>query len=131
MVLWTAGILLALGLAWFVGAVVVPVWQVRSKMGHVQWFVSGPVTKVAGGEEIVADLGGQETAARKLTLYLCMPRAVAPNKHYAVVLLRDIGPIAKSAIPALEPLLKDADESMRFAAAEALKKIRSEEETKP
>jgi hypothetical protein len=30
MTLWTAGILLALGLAWFVGAVVVPVWQVRS-----------------------------------------------------------------------------------------------------
>jgi len=29
MAAWTAAILLALGLAWFVGAVVVPVWQVR------------------------------------------------------------------------------------------------------
>jgi hypothetical protein len=30
MAAWTGAILLALGLAWFVGAVVVPVWQVRS-----------------------------------------------------------------------------------------------------
>ena len=30
MVLWIAGILLALGLAWFVGAVVVPVYQTHA-----------------------------------------------------------------------------------------------------
>ncbi|MBN2130871.1 MAG: hypothetical protein JW741_15320, partial [Sedimentisphaerales bacterium] len=29
MTLWASSILLALGLAWFVGAVVVPVWRVR------------------------------------------------------------------------------------------------------
>ncbi len=28
-VLWTAGILLALGLAWFIGAVAVPAWRAR------------------------------------------------------------------------------------------------------
>ena len=44
----------------------------------------------------------------------------------AVEALGRIGPDAKMAVPALNELLKDANESVRKAAAEALEKIKDE-----
>lgn len=44
-------------------------------------------------------------------------------RYRAVVLLEEIGPDAKSALPALRRALKDKDESVQYAAARAIEKI--------
>jgi hypothetical protein len=76
--LWTAGILLVLGLAWFIGAVVVPVWQVRAAV------VECGQQNYPAEEGYVDPLGGQASAARKLALYLRMPDAIATRKELAL-----------------------------------------------
>jgi hypothetical protein len=74
MALWTAGILLALGLAWFIGAVVVPVWRVRALLDDERNYFG----IIEGG---VAKLGGPERAARPLSIYMRLPEKLAPHKH--------------------------------------------------
>jgi len=91
MILWSAGIVLVLGLAWFVGAVVWPVWLTRK----VVLAYSGPdayVMMAGYHDAAIAHLGGQELAARRLTLYLRLSPAVAPHKVVALRLLRECGP---------------------------------------
>ncbi len=68
MAAWTAAILLALSLAWFVGAVVVPVWQTKT-------IVTAYATQGIDESTAVERLGGQERAARRLALYLRMPKS--------------------------------------------------------
>ncbi len=130
MALWSAGILLALGLAWFVGAVAVPVWQVRSGLVNVGWFVSGPVDRIPGGDALVIKLGGPVPATSKLELYLCMPREFASKRAEAVEVLAEIEPPAKDAIPVLKRLVNDDDEAVRNIAASALNKIQGQETAK-
>lgn len=122
-----AGIPLVLSLAWFVGAVVVPVWQVKSGIARVGWVMSGPVTHIPGGKELIAELGGSASASTKLELYLRMPKMLASERLEAIEVLAEIDPPAKGAIPILERLLKDEDELVSMAAASTLKKIRDEE----
>ncbi len=121
---WTAAMFTVLAVAWFVGAVVWPVWQVRSGLEDVGWFSSGPVDRIPGGDELVAKLGGPAAAASKLALYLRLPEFIAPDKECAVVVLGDIGPDAREAVPTLRALSARAkDKDLRYAASHALRRI--------
>ncbi len=178
MAAWTGAILLILGLAWFVGAVVVPVWQTRRVVLAV--YAEEPVgfsmmSRHAQEEcrkKAIATLGGPERAATRLKHFLMLPEWANPKRSDtmpplaifdigprgealellghcgrsgAIVLagildgndttlcplaaleLGEIGPEAEVAAPALIRKLGDNAESVRSAAAEALKKIRGEE----
>ena len=88
MALWTAGILLVLGLAWLIGAVVVPVWQVRSVFKSNYVDDQNPMHDVLGDRyRIVGQLGNFEQAASRLEIYLNAPRVMAPEKKTAIRLL--------------------------------------------
>jgi hypothetical protein len=154
MLAWTAAILAALALAWFIGAVVVPVWQTRKVVttyAHDRNYQAASV--------YIARLGGNRQAARRLRGYLHLPRWVAGERLDAVSLLGCCGEEAapglvemlrdqemlvrwwatialvnvgdeqaRQAIPLLEKMTKEDDSGVvRLEAAEALKKIRGEE----
>jgi HEAT repeat protein len=139
MALWTAGILLALGLVWSVGTVVVSVQQVHKVAANfesrgmasrcaekwvpiVKELARGqacPHDRPASGE--IEGLGDSETAARRLRLYLRLPRFCAPNQSTAVLLLgRTCDRTRAQDVPRLIRLLNSEDEDMRLAAAIAL-----------
>jgi hypothetical protein len=80
MILWSAGILLALGLAWFVAAVVVPIFQTRNAV--FEYFEGG-----LNAEAAVERLGGPERAATKLRTHLRLPDRIAPYKGSAAGIL--------------------------------------------
>ena len=80
MVLWSAGIVLALGVAWFVGGVVVPIFQTRNTV--LEYFDRG-----LNAEAAVERLGGPERAAARLRFYQRLPGAIAPFKASAASLL--------------------------------------------
>ncbi len=153
-ILWSAGILLALLLAWLIGTVAVPVWQTRSA---VLYCTSDQTPSEANDwEGGLARLGGPDRALPRLQAYLRMPDFLAPEKSNAVILLGycgrravpvlvsrlehpealmriaaaealcEIGPAAQAAVPALKSALDDPDDSVRQAAAGALKWIRGE-----
>jgi hypothetical protein len=113
--LWSAGILLALGLTWFVAAVVVPFWRTRAALaGEVAARATGvrhwpPIPSKAWADG--------ETTAKRLAFYMKMPRWLAPHKPYAAWLL---GYCGKNAEPALAAALTDTDAATRLAAARAL-----------
>ncbi len=111
MALWIAGILLALGLAWFIGAVVVPVWQVRSVLKR------GPIGHIC--DKPIGALGGPDRAARKLDLYLRMPHWLASERKTAVAILGHCG---SGRVPALSRVLRDQREAVhvRETAARGL-----------
>jgi hypothetical protein len=114
MVLWSAGIVLALGLVWFAAAVVWPVWLTRK----VVLAYSGPDAYVmlAGyHDDAVARLGGQELAAKRLALYLRLAPAVAPHKVVALRLLRECGPWGMA--PLTSALRSDRPALQRSAAS--------------
>ena len=130
MAAWTAAILLALGLIWFVAAAVVPVWQVRSRLnglGHFEW-KSEQIEDAAynhQGLSLVAEVGGQRRCAWALRVYVSlMPENLAPRKYEAVRCAAFCGEPGRAL---LESLQGSADPDVRQAAAEALKKIRGEE----
>jgi len=57
----------------------------------------------------------------RFVLLLQFPRAA--HRRYAIRILRDIGPAAKSAVPELQKMLNDPDEDVRTLAAKALNVI--------
>src|SRR5262249_13068718 len=65
--------------------------------------------------------GVAEQCLEPLTRSLKLPDARARNE--AVLALAMLGPSARSAVPALEAVAKDPDETVRKSVAEALKKI--------
>jgi hypothetical protein len=101
MVLWTAGILLGLGLAWLI-AVAAQFWQTRRTIIDIantlrNWdtVAKAELTNidvrlllVEGG---VQRLGGPKAAARRLDRYLDMSDRLAPHKHIAAALLGKCG----------------------------------------
>jgi hypothetical protein len=135
MLLWTAGILLALGLAWFVGAVVVPVWQVhaaikKANMGSVTFAYSmdSPQDRIedaiacwAEDEVARASLGGAETAAWKLNVYLAAPGWAAAYKQAAVRMATCCG---KPGLPALIRALAEGDPDVRRQAVAGIYRVR-------
>ena len=127
MAAWTAGILLALGLAWFVGAVVVPVWQVRKIVKSWEGGRYHPMYTGRFFTNEIAQLGGPVSASRKLGIYLRTPVGSSANRQVAAAILGECG---APAIPELERLLENEDERVRQAAAAALKEIRGGEAPK-
>ena len=136
---WTLGILAALGLAWVVGAVVVPVWQTRSivviSYGRQPASPPGYDTKISS-HEAIRRLGGTSEARRRLNSYVRLPNWAAPDKHRARSLLEYCdeqdawATAADTMLRSLEAMLEDKDPNVRQAAAEALKKIRGQESGK-
>ena len=127
MALWTAVILAALGLAWFVGAVVVPVFEVRAVVR--EWHTGGyhPMYNDKLFATDIKGLGGPQAGVRKLSLYLLVPESLAPHKEFVVSVLGECG---EPAIPKLEKLLKHKNPSIRQAALRALEKVRCAEAEK-
>mgnify|MGYP000940678314 CR=1 FL=1 len=108
MALWTLAILAILAVAWAIAAIAAPAWQVHRALSE-------------SPSEALDLLGGQEAAARKLAIYLRLPRRLASEQLWAVGVLGQCGPIA---VPELVRLLRHEDGGMRAEAAEALVEIR-------
>ena len=111
MVLWTCAILLALGLAWFIGAVVVPVWQtslVVSDCAADQDFFS--MSRPFDFEKAIERLGGADKARHRLEVYLRLLRPAAEHRGVAIFLLGHCG---EKAVPFLLSALSDPDSDVR------------------
>lgn len=72
-VLWTAGILLVLGLTWFVGAVILPVRQTREILRDLERSYGAGSYADLPYEDQVKRLGEPEQAARRLDMLQRMP----------------------------------------------------------
>jgi hypothetical protein len=119
MILWSAGILPALSLAWFVAAVVVPVWQVRSIVtsGEEAEDSAGAYTMMT---QDIERLGGKEQAAMRFGFYLRLPDWIAPQKPGAALLLEGCG---QAGIPPLAVCLDTRDPDLRQATVQSLRMI--------
>ncbi len=120
--MWTAGILLVLGLAWFVGAVVVPVWQVRAMVSemnrrYVLYEQKGYPLGTHDELDQVTRLGGPEAMLGKMRLYLRMPKSVAVHRHIAAYFMRFGGTAATE--PMLQ-MLADPDPKVRLLVVRGL-----------
>ncbi len=129
--LWTAGILLALGLAWFVGAVVVPLAQLRAEIAELKVESGlplgldypanyGRMEPDARAVWLIERMGGAGPASRRIRQYLGTPRAAAPERATAVYLLGFCG---VHAVDDLIGRLDDEDPKIRTCAIEALAMI--------
>jgi len=126
---WTAFMLAGLALAYFIGAVVAPVWKTRATIRQAREdrdpdargdFLRTVLPGCPGAEARVSDLGGQERALDCLRLYLRLPTPIAPDKCYAVLLLGHCG---DSAVPLLSELLHDQKAQVRNCATAALWRV--------
>jgi HEAT repeat protein len=110
MLLWTAALLAALGLAWLIGAVLVPILQARTTV--CEYF-----DHRVDEDEAVERLGGPDRAAARLHSYLRLPEAVAPFKASAASLLAWGTLPTKADVVAA---LRDPDVHVRRAAGHRL-----------
>ncbi len=117
MVAWTLGILAILGLAWFVGAVAVPVWQVRTIVKSWEGGRYHPMYTGRFFTYEIAQLGGPASASRKLGIYLRTRIGSSANRLVATAILGECG---DPAVPELQRLLGDEDACVRQAAAACL-----------
>ena len=123
MALWSAGILLALGLAWLIGAVVVPYLRVRvvvtsdeaTLRQYLVWEKSQSYER-----RWLNSLGGPEKAADAIAVYVKFPDWIAPEKEVAIWLLGGCG---RKAVPVLANLLRSDQPNYRKHAARALGRI--------
>jgi len=123
MVLWSAGIVLALGLVWFVGAVVVPTLETHRVVKQFRSRCSGG--KGANDEKAdaaILQLGDAETVSRRLGIYLRLPRWTYDEdlRYYAVRLAVSC---ERPAMKLLGRELRGEDPRERFTAAEGLARI--------
>ncbi len=130
-ILWTAGILLVVGLAWFAGAVAWPLWRTRAEIAELGVEDKLPLglsysasysraEADARATWLVERFGGAERAARRVRQYLAMPRAIAPDRATAVYLL---GFCRGHAVDDLISRLGSQDPTIRACAVEALAMI--------
>ena len=122
MVGWTLGILAALGLCWFVGAVLVPVWGVRAVLVSASDMTTEP------GENVIESLGGSQDAARRLGLYLRLPGFLVPHRRLAASILGQCGHYACSELARCS---EDQDCDVRREAVEALGRLRTAQAVVP
>jgi HEAT repeat protein len=114
MILWSAGIVLALGLAWFIGAVVVPVWRTsRVLAAHTD---TGGELRVDDEEAFVRQLGGQANLISLMELYTRMPTIIAGDRYLAAW---SLGCGGEDALPAIRRALKRAGPDVRAGALHA------------
>lgn len=76
MALWTAALLLALGLIWSIAAVVVPVWRTHATVRAFQTQKGSEA-----GLSAINNLGGQDRARKRLLLYLGLPKCVIQRRQ--------------------------------------------------
>jgi HEAT repeat protein len=107
MAAWTAGILVVLGLTWFVAAVVVPVWQVRGEVARAH---SSLTTIAEPTYAWPTDSKTRKQYVRRLSLYLRVPDLFAPNKARAT---RMLGQFGYDAMPELLKALRHRDAEVR------------------
>mgnify|MGYP000889834816 FL=1 len=115
MVLWTAGILLALALAWFVGAVAVPLLKTRNCLEEHSGIKMGP-------QRAIDMLGGPQEAVRGLAIYYRAPKFLAPHRTEAIRLLGYCCEEGRqvAALAVLRSALQSEDDDVRNCAAESL-----------
>jgi hypothetical protein len=129
LVLWSAAIVAFLGLVWFAAAVVVPAYEVHRAIDDAKRAPPAPPGT------LMAKLGGPEPAARKLSIYLSLPKALIyrepsedqrwwslynDKRGIAVGVLGDCG---KHGVPTLVRMLDHSEARMRSEAASALGSI--------
>jgi HEAT repeat protein len=126
MALWTAGILLALGLAWFTGTSVGALMETRKAVEFHDWEKDEMERHALGQGNAGVDLeplppekvfGSREKALHRLSWYVSLPDRIAPHKGGAALLLV---PFGRAAVPKLIVLLHHSDPKVRERAAEAL-----------
>ncbi len=117
-ILWTAVMFAVLGLAWFVGAWVVPVWRTREIVAACKEPYGDAWDKTC--PDAVAALGGSERAARHLAIYVRLPDWVAPGKYEAFGILASCG---RPAAPVLADNVKSPDRERRNLAVRALERL--------
>ena len=122
MAAWTVGILLAAGLAWFAGAVVMPVWQTK----RVVYRYNHTIADV-NPLDAVDELGGPRKAARRLGLFVRMPRWItgpddpgSADGGDRLVAINLLGFCGKVAVPALIKELHSPSPMCRAHAARSL-----------
>jgi len=136
MAAWTGGILLALGLAWFVGAVVVPVFETRTVIRRCvasnRAAIEFPrMVKSAKQDQLEAieHLGGARNAVRRLRIFRHAPdwfteRGAQPddlrNKDWAILLLGHCG---QPGAAELVPMLRDGQKRTQLLALMALERL--------
>ncbi len=136
MAAWTAGILLALGLAWFICVLAASFVQVRAAVGRIDAAIEriacgqgAPATEGKAPELEVAALGGPEKAAAKCSLYLRCPEWLATDdqKGTAFMILSACGP---PAVPRAESLLRSSNGHVRADAARVLGELKDPQSVK-
>ncbi len=109
---WAVGMLAVLGLAWFIAAVVRPLWQVHQVVRR---------RGVAYDSDEVSGLGGPRATLPKVVVYLRLTRSWSTERWRAASLLKHCG---TEAVPVALGLLEDRAEEVkvRLMAAQALGK---------
>lgn len=112
---WGVGMFLVLGLAWFVGGVVVPVRRTADVLRERDAARSITREQTAA---FLDRLGGPGPARKRLELYLRLPPGVARHRRQAVLLLRDCGLSAHSPREQMEqaPIVLTSGERRELAA---------------
>jgi HEAT repeat protein len=113
---WGVALTLLVSTAIFCWALVVPVWRVHSALGRLEACSDVSEWRQHIGAEI-SELGGPETAARGIGLYVKLPLAVAPHRYQAAIVLGECG---GAAVPVLVRMLDDEDGWQRIFACESL-----------
>lgn len=111
--LWSAVILLVLGLTWFSTAAVVPFIETRAVLVE-----RVKINLCSDDEQYVKRLGGPERAFPKLRLMLRLPQWMVPKRSATAYLMRLCG---RRAVPLLAEALSDEDPEVRRSAANALR----------
>jgi hypothetical protein len=128
LILWSAAIVLALALAWFVGAVVIPAYQVHSTIRNIHAILYRPTSEPLNVAPLVKVLGGPERAAWKLSIYLRLPkklicRSRPPPDDERAIAIELLAACGKPGVGPLIRELKHPEPDMRKLAASALGRI--------
>lgn len=107
MMLWSGGIVLALGLIWLVGVVVVPYWQARALVHDYS---------VRSFDR----LGPPRDAVRKMRIYLKISRLLPGEEKSRQETCDAVSMFGGESIPVLVEALSDSDQTVRRRAASVL-----------